>query len=399
MTAEDSGQPRRIVVVGGGLAAGAAVTELRAQGYDGELTLFAAEPRLPYERPGLSKGVLLGKEPEDKLFVRDEQWYADNEVDVRAGTPVESVDLAAREVSAGGERFGYDRLLLATGSQPRRLPMFEDVPAHYLRTIEDCHALQEVLNRRLLIVGAGWIGLEVAAAARDKGGEVTVVEPQAQPLQGVLGERMGAYFAALHREHGVDLRLETTVTAVQDGPDGVRATLSDGSEITADAVVVGIGAAPDVDLADAAGLAVDNGVLVDATLRTSDPNVYAAGDIASEDHPVLGRLRVEHWDTAKEQGAAAARAMLGDETPYTRQPYFFTDQYDLGMEYVGHAGAGDFDEVVVRGDESLDDGAGPLTAYWLKGDLVLAGMHVNDWDATARIRTVVGRHVDPADLA
>jgi 3-phenylpropionate/trans-cinnamate dioxygenase ferredoxin reductase subunit len=384
-----------IVVVGGGLAGAKAVEELRAQGSRDTITLFAAEPHLPYERPPLSKGVLLGNDAPDSVFVHDQQWYDDHGLDVRTGVEVTGLDTERSHVFAGGEELAYDRLLLATGSTPRRLKMADEsgAPVAYLRTFDESLALKNRLTQRIVLVGGGWIGLEVASAARQAGAEVTVVEALELPLLGALGPRVAEVFAGLHREHGVDLRLGATVTGIER--DGERAVvhLKDGDRLTADLVLVGIGAAPVVDLAQAAGLPTDDGVLVDAWLRTADPHVYAAGDIANHDHPVLGRrIRVEHWDTAIEQGRAAARVMLGGDDAYTRQPYFFTDQYDLGMEYVGSSEG--FDEVVVRGDE-----AGRLfTAFWLRGDRVLAGMHVNDWDAIDPIRSLVGRDVPVARL-
>ena len=282
------------VIVGAGLAGASAVEELRAQGYDGDVVLLGAERHLPYHRPPLSKEVLLGKDDADSTDVHDAAWYAERAVEVRTGTTVRRIDRVRRVVETDGGDVGYDRLLLATGSEPRRLPVDGAV---YLRTRDDSRALRAALLQqpRVLIVGAGWIGLEVAAAARTAGCEVTVVEPQLQPLLGVVGERVGAMFADLHREHGVDLRLGTSY-------DGERADL----------VLVAVGAEPRVDLVRDAGLEVENGVLVDAALRTSDPAILAAGDIAAHDHPWLGRLRVEHWDNAIEQGKAAARSMLGD---------------------------------------------------------------------------------------
>jgi len=366
------------VIVGGGLAGASAVEELRAQGYGGEVVLIGAERHLPYHRPPLSKEVLLGKDDADSTDVHDAEWYADQGVDLRTGTAARRIDRVRQVVETDAGEVAYERLLLATGSEPRRLPVDGAV---YLRTREDSRALRSALQQqpRVLIVGAGWIGLEVAAAARVAGCEVTVVEPQAQPLLGVVGERVGAMFADLHREHGVDLRLGTSY-------DGQRADL----------VLVAVGAEPRVDLARDAGLAVDNGVLVDAALRTSDPAILAAGDIAAHDHPRLGRLRVEHWDNAIHQGRAAARAMLGDETPYERTPYFFTDQYDLGTEYVGHVPREHRDRVVVRGD--LD--ARRAVVFWQDGDgLVLGGMHLNDWDAADELRELVGQRVDPAQLS
>ncbi|MBA2952238.1 NAD(P)/FAD-dependent oxidoreductase [Nocardioides sp. MAH-18] len=365
------------VIVGGGLAGASAVEELRGQGYDGDVVLVGAEPHLPYHRPPLSKEVLLGKDEPDSTGVHDAGWYAERGVDVRTGTTARRIDRVRQVVETDAGEVAYERLLLATGSEPRRLPVEDAV---YLRTRDDSRALRAALLQqpRLLIVGAGWIGLEVAAAARLAGCEVTVVEPQAQPLLGVVGARVGAMFADLHRQHGVDLRLGTSY-----------------DEQEADLVLVAVGAEPRVDLARDAGLDVDNGVLVDAALRTSDPAILAAGDIATHDHPRLGRLRVEHWDNAIEQGKAAARAMLGDETPYERTPYFFTDQYDLGTEYVGHVPREHRDDVVVLGDLA----ARRAVLLWHDGaGRVLGGMHLNEWDATDDLRALVGQTVDPALL-
>lgn len=377
-----------IVIIGGGIAAANAARELRDRGHEDGIVVLAAERHLPYERPPLSKGILLGDATPESAHVMEQHWYDDNDVDLRTGTEVTAIDLDRRQVHAGAESVPYDRLLIATGATPRRLPDLDDsdVPVTYLRTIDDSVALKESFLGHFLIVGAGWIGLEVAAAARHAGVDVTIVDPAEQPLLGVLGPELGARFAALHRSHGVDLRLGTTIESTEGG--SVR--LSDGHELTPDLVVVGIGAVPDDRLAREAGLAVDNGVLVDSTLRASDPYVFAVGDVANHDHPVLGRrIRVEHWDTAQHQGRAAARAMLGDDQPYERQPYFFTDQYDMGIEYVGSVGPDGADEMVVRGDDLV---AG-LTVLWAKDGTVVAGMHSNDWDATDTIRALVGQPV------
>ncbi|MCB8956177.1 MAG: FAD-dependent oxidoreductase [Nocardioides sp.] len=366
-----------MVVVGGGLAGASAVEELREQGYDGDVVLLGAERHLPYHRPPLSKEVLLGTEAADSTDVHDAQWYADRHVEVRTATPARRIDRRRRVLETEAGAVPYERLLLATGSEPRRLAV---AGAVHLRTRDDARALRAALleRPRLLVVGGGWIGLEVTAAARAAGCEVTVLEPQAQPLLGVLGERVGAAFADLHRDHGVDLRLGTAY---------------DGQE--ADLVLVAVGAVPRVDLAADAGLEVDNGVLVDATLRSSDPLVLAAGDIAAHDHPTLGRLRVEHWDNAIEQGRAAARVMLGGSEPYDRTPYFFTDQYDLGAEYVGHVPREHRDDVVVLGALA----ARQAVVLWHDGaGRVLGGLHLNEWDAVDDLRALVGRTVDPALL-
>jgi NADPH-dependent 2,4-dienoyl-CoA reductase/sulfur reductase-like enzyme len=377
----------RIVIVGGGLAAATAATELREQGFDGEISLFAAEDRLPYERPPLSKSVLMGQKEPDSAFCHDRSWYDEHDVDLHTGERVTAIDTAARTVTTDrGDTTSYDALLLATGAQPRHLPEADAVGALYLRTMDESAALKARLapGTRVVVIGAGWIGLEVTSAARTAGADVTVVEMADLPLQAVLGDEVATVFADLHREHGVDLRLSTKVTGIDR--DGDRVVVhTDGGDVEGDVLVVGIGAIPDTALAEAAGLDVDNGVLVDAGLRTSDEHVWAVGDLARHDHPTLGRLRVEHWDNAIEQAKVAARNMAGGDEPYDRQPYFFTDQYDLGMEYVGHGAPGD--EVATRGDVA----GRVFKAYWLRDGVVAAAMQVNDWDASDEIRAAVGK--------
>ena len=378
-----------ITVVGAGLAGAKAVEELREQGYDGDVVLVGAERHRPYERPPLSKGLLLGTDEPDSPYVHDEAWYADHGVELVTGDPVTDLDVAGRALEAGGRTVRWDKLLLATGALPRHLRAVDESGAQvsYLRTLDDSLALKERLGGELLVVGAGWIGLEVASAARNAGGRVTVVETAELPLLRVLGPEVAASFAELHREHGVDLRLGTGLDSLAVEGGRTTARLADGHELHPDLVVVGIGVEPDDRLAAAAGLATDNGVLVDAALRTGAAEVWAAGDVANHDHPTLGRIRVEHWDNAIQQGRHAARAVLGDDAAYERMPYFFTDQYDLGMEYVGHVGPGGYDEVVIRGDTA----ARVVTALWVRDDQVVAGMHVNDWDAIDPIRSWVGR--------
>lgn len=373
-----------IAIVGGGLAAATAVTELRGSGYDGELVLHAAENHLPYERPPLSKDVLLGKKGVESATVRDADWYRDHDVQLQLGTEVTEIDRAGHLLTVrapGGEvrKTRYDRLLLATGAVPRRFALADQIADPvYLRTMEDSLRLKEMLRpgARIVIVGAGWIGLEVASAARQAGADVTVHEAADLPLVRVLGPEIAQVFADLHRHHGVDLRLGSQVAA---------------SDLEgADLVVVGVGAAPATGLAERAGLPVDNGILVDATLRTEDPDVYAIGDVANHDHPVLGRrIRVEHWDTAIGQGETAARNLMGAAEPYTRQPYFFTDQYDLGMEYVGSVGPGGYDRVDIEGSTDVAHGDA-FRAYWVSGGKVVAAMHANDWDASDSIRASIG---------
>jgi 3-phenylpropionate/trans-cinnamate dioxygenase ferredoxin reductase subunit len=390
----------RIVVVGGGLAAGTTVSQLREGGYDGPVTVFTDEPLAPYERPPLSKDLLLGKGRPDDALVEELGWYDDHDVDLRLGTAVTALDLAGKVVLTGDERVDYDRLVLATGARPRRLAMADDsgAPVVYLRTMADSLALKEHLRdgAHLGIIGGGWIGLEVAAAARSNGAEVTLLESLDQPLERVLGAEVGGIFADLHREHGVDLRTSVQVTGIERSGDGALVQLLEGEPVRCDLLVVGVGVEPVVELADAAGLRVDNGIRTDAHLRTSDAAVYAAGDVANADHPVLGRpVRVEHWDTAIKHGRVVAANLLGQDTVHDSLPYFFTDQYDLGMEYVGSSGPEGFDRVVVRGDASGLD----FTAWWLRGDEIVAGMHVNDWDAIGDVRRLVGQHVDVDRLA
>ena len=397
-------EDRTFVIAGAGLAGAKAAETLRAEGFTGRVVLLGEERHAPYERPPLSKGYLLGTQERDAAFVHPPAWYDEQGIELRLACRVEDVDPASHDVMlAGDHRLRYDELLLATGAVPRRL----DVPGadlagvEYLRTMDDSDALRAGLvdGTRVVVIGGGWIGLEVTAAARQRGCAVTLVERDTQPLRQVLGDEMGAVFADLHRAHGVDVRLGTGVREiVGDGGRLSGVALSSGETVPADVVIVGIGVIPSVELAERAGLRTDNGVLVDAQLRTSDPHIYAVGDIANIDHPTIGRrVRVEHWATALHTGPAAARAMLGQDVVYDRLPYFFTDQYDLGMEYTGHAQPGDYDEVVVRGD--LD--TRQFIAFWLSGGHVRAGMNVNVWDVTEDVQRLIrsGTAVDPSRLA
>ena len=383
------------VIVGAGLAGAKAAETLRAEGFDGPVVLLGDEDQVPYERPPLSKGYLLGKEARESSQVHPADWYGEHDVQLRLGTLVIAVRPAEHEVElAGGERVRYAKLLLTTGSVVRPLDVPGGDAVLTLRRLPDADRLRAAFRpgARVVVVGAGWIGLETTAAAREHGAEVTLVEADPQPLNRVLGAEMGRVFADLHREHGVDLRLDSGVREIRPG----SVVLADGSSVPADVVVAGVGISPDTRLAEVAGLAVDNGVVVDASLRTSDPDVYAAGDVANLEHPLFGRIRVEHWANALNGGPAAARAMLGQEVSYDRVPYFYSDQYDLGMEYSGWAPPGSYDSVVVRGDL----GAREFVAFWLSEGRVLAGMNVNVWDVTDDIGTLVrrGTPVDPARL-
>jgi 3-phenylpropionate/trans-cinnamate dioxygenase ferredoxin reductase component len=392
------------VIIGAGLTGAKAAQTLREEGFDGRIVLIGSESERPYERPPLSKGYLTGTADQASLYVHEEGWYAEHAVELLLGHRVTDLDRAAHQVELdSGERLDYSKVLLATGALPRRLavPGADLDGVHYLRALRDSSRLRAALRGggRVAVVGAGWIGLETAAAARGYGCEVTVVEPQAVPLQAALGPEMGAFFAGVHRGHGVDLRLGRGVTELR-GPGRVHAVVTDdGDEIPADVVIVGVGARPCTELADRAGLGVDNGILVDEHLRTTDPDVFAAGDVANAFHPRYGAwIRVEHWANALHSGPAAARSMLGHNIVEDHIPYFFTDQYEVGMEYAGWFPVGGYDTVVTRGD--LD--AGAFHVFWLADDRVVAGMHVNQWDeGIAPIQELIrsGRPMDPRRLA
>jgi len=401
--------PSSVIIVGGGLAGAKTAEALRAEGYTGPVTLISSEHELPYERPPLSKGYLAGESEFEKALVHPERWYADNDVRLLLGQNVTGIDRAAKTVTLSDvSEEEYGALVLATGSEPRRLPLpgAEAQGVLTLRTRADSQALRARFGegRTLASIGGGWIGLEAAAAARNAGTNVTVIEAAALPLAQILGETVATVFADLHREHGVDLRLgvkPAEILTAHGRASGVR--LEDGAEIGADTVLLGIGAAPRTILAEHAGLAVDSegkaggGVLVDASLRTSDPSIWAVGDIANAEHPVLGgRIRVEHWATALKQPATAAAAILGKPAGYDELPYFFSDQYDLGMEYVGHTDPSA--TVVVRG--SLADRE--FVAFWLDSEnRLMAAMNVNVWDVPDVVKPLIRsrRILDPDRLA
>ncbi|MFF3668296.1 NAD(P)/FAD-dependent oxidoreductase [Microtetraspora malaysiensis] len=390
-------------IVGAGLAGAKAAQTLREEGFTGEIVLIGAEQERPYERPPLSKGYLQGTTEVAKVYVHEPDWYAEHDVRLLLGVAVTAVDPAAHELHlATGQRQPYDKLLLATGATPRPLPVegadLEGV--HYLRTLADSQALRAAFAHQgnVVVIGGGWIGLETAAAARQAGCAVTIVVPSPTPLYRTFGPEIGEIFAALHRRHGVEVLLGVSAARL-DGDGHVRTVVtSDGRSLPADDVVVGIGVAPNHELARSAGLEVADGIVVDASLRTSHPDIYAAGDVAEAMNPLLGRrVRVEHWANALNGGPAAARAMLGQDVVYDRVPYFFTDQFELGMEFSGDIAG--HDRVVYRGSaESLE-----FIAFWLREDRVLAGMNVNVWDVTGDIQALVqagqrGAAVDPARL-
>jgi 3-phenylpropionate/trans-cinnamate dioxygenase ferredoxin reductase subunit len=392
------------VIVGAGLAGAKAAESLRSAGFTGSITMIGDEPHAPYERPGLSKGYLAGRTDKEELFVHPGDWYAANDVALLTGVAATEIDRGGHEVVlADGRRIGYDKLLIATGSSPRHL----DVPGadlqgvHYLRTISDSERIRDGLRTggKVVVVGAGWIGLETAAAARAAGLEVTLLEVADLPLVRVLGPEVAQVFADLHTEQGVRAVFGAKVAELV-GDDGhvVGVRLDDGTVVDADLVLVGVGITPNTQLAQAAGLEVDNGIVVDEHLRTSDPDIFAVGDVANAFHPGLDRrIRVEHWANALNQPAVAATSMRGEDAVYDRLPYFYSDQYDMGMEYTGYVEPGGYDRVVFRGDPA----GGEYIVFWVGDGRVLAGMNVNVWDVTDDIKALIGagRGVDLDALA
>jgi 3-phenylpropionate/trans-cinnamate dioxygenase ferredoxin reductase component len=389
------------VIVGASLAGAKAAETLREEGFDGRVVLVGSEEERPYERPPLSKDYLRGEVGREKVYVHDDGFYAEHDIELRLGRTALSLDTANTRLELDdGELLSYDRLLLATGAEPRRLsvPGADLDGVFYLRSVRDSDALRERLDRggAVVVVGAGWIGAEVAASARQRGLDVTVIEPASVPLERVLGKEAGAIYGEIHADHGVRMLLGAGVDAFEG--DGVveRVRTSDGRVVDCDFVVVGVGVEPRIALAAQAGIAVDNGVLVDEHLQTSVPGVFAAGDVAAAQHPFYGeRIRVEHWANALNQAPAAARSMLGQSAAYDRLPYFFSDQYDVGMEYTGFARA--WDRVVFRGDPATRE----FVAFWLVEDHVVAGMNVNVWDVTDPIKRLIGERiaVDDRELA
>jgi NADPH-dependent 2,4-dienoyl-CoA reductase/sulfur reductase-like enzyme len=398
-----------IVIVGGGLAAAKAAESLRTEGYDGDLVVVSSEPHRPYERPPLSKDYLRGEAERDVLFPLSEEWYVDHHVDLRTATRAAGIDVDAHSLTLiDGTSLPYARLLLATGSTPRSfaVPGADLQGVHYLRTIEHADLLAATLEAsaregagRLAVVGDGWIGMEVAASARSLGLDVTVVGRGVHPLGRVLGPLLGEMYGKVHADHDVHLHRNAQVVGITGSEGRVTGLdVADGTHVAADVVVVGVGVTPNVGFAEAAGIdlrdaLLGGGLAVDATLRTSAPDVWAAGDIASVPSSRYGRpLRVEHWAVALETGPHAARAMLGSREPYDKLPYFFSDQYDVGMEYLGFVEDPAGTEVVVSG--SLEDHE--LVAFWVAGDRVQAGMTVNVWEQMERVEEIV-RSAGPVD--
>jgi 3-phenylpropionate/trans-cinnamate dioxygenase ferredoxin reductase component len=388
---------RTFIIVGASLAGAKAAEELRERGFDGRVVLLGSEPERPYERPPLTKHYLRGESPREKAYVHEDGFYADHDVELETGATVARIDPGASRVTLDdGRELSFDRLLLATGAEPRRIPVAgADLDGvYYLRTLADCDILRQRLDAggRVAVVGAGWIGSEFAASARQRGLEVTVVDPLTLPNERIFGAEIGAFYRDVHAGHGIELALGEGVEAFEGDGAVARVRTSAGRAIECDFAVVGIGVAPRVELAQLAGLAVDNGVVVDEKLQASAPNVFAAGDVARAWHPFYGeRIRVEHWANALHQGPVAAQAMLGEPVSYDRIPYFYSDQYDVGMEYSGHAPK--WDEVVFRGDR----GACEFIAFWLRNGRVVAGMNVNVWDVNEHVQALI-RAREPADV-
>ena len=387
---------RTFVIVGASLAGAKAAEELRERGFDGRIVLIGAEQARPYERPPLSKDFLRGESEREKVFVHDEGFYERNRIELVTGMSATGLDSRAHEVKFGENHLlRYEKLLLTTGAAPRRLalPGSELERIYYLRSLRDSELLRERLDEggRVAVVGAGWIGSEVAASARQRGLEVTLIDPIALPNERIFGREVGSFYRDVHAQHGVELVLGEGVEAFEGDGCVSRVLTSSGRVLECDFVVVGIGVIPRTQLAADAGLQVDNGITVDAKLESSAADVFAAGDVANAWHPFYGRaIRVEHWANALNQGPAAARSMLDEPVSYDRIPYFFSDQYDVGMEYSGFAT--EWDQVVFRGDPA----DGEFVAFWLKDRRVIAGMNVNIWDVNEHVQALIrsGEQVD-----
>jgi len=390
----------QFVIVGGGRASVFAAEELRARGFSGGIRLIAAEAHPPYDHPPLSKGYLIGNDELDDVYLHPRDWYEERQIGLVTGVSADALDVSAHRLTLStGEQLGYDRLLLATGARARMLglPGERQAGVHGLRTIDDAVALREALvagGRSVVIIGAGWIGMEIAASARALGNEVTVVGRGAVPLAAAIGDELGGYLRRLHERNGVVLRMETGVAGIEGGGRATGVALQGAQSLPADVVVVAAGAEPELELAAAAGLDLDDGVLTDESLATSAADVFAAGDIANAYHPVLGgRLRTEHWSNASDQGAVAARSMLGERAVFDAIPYFFTDQFDFGMEYSGFGALAASAEIVYRGERE----SGEFIAFWVDDRRrVVAGMNVNVWDVNEQIQALIrdGRPVD-----
>lgn len=381
-------QEERLVIVGASLTGAKAAEAIREAGFGGKVILLGSEDQPPYERPPLSKDYLRG-EADEKPFVFDEEFYTGKDVELHTGTNVTAIDPETSTVAIDGSpEVSFDRLLIATGAEPRHLPLpGADLDGIvYLRTIEDSDNLAERLGEgtRVTVVGAGWIGSEVAASARQKGCEVTMIAPEDVPLERVLGKELGTFYLGVHTGEGVNFMPGTGVTGFEGTGRVESVTTDSGEKIASDLVVVGAGVLPRTSLAESAGIATDNGILTGADLQTDSPGIYAAGDVANAWHPFYERrVRVEHWANARRQGAAAGRALAGEAVSYDEIPYFFSDQYDVGMEYVGYVT--ESDRILYRGSVEERE----FIAFWMNGDRIVAGMNVNVWDVSDTISDLI----------
>jgi 3-phenylpropionate/trans-cinnamate dioxygenase ferredoxin reductase component len=392
---------RTFIILGASLAGAKAAEALREHGFDGKVVLIGTEVERPYERPPLTKDYLRGESEREKAYVHPERFYDEHDIELESGVTATAIDPAASTVTLDdGRELHFDRLLLTTGAQPRPIPVpGADLDGvYYLRTLDDCDALRLRLDAggRVAVIGGGWIGSEFAASARQKGLEVALIDPLEIPMARLFGDEVGSFYRDVHARQGVELLLGDGVDSFEGDGAVSRVKTTAGKTVECEFVVVGIGVAPRVGLAEAAGIKIDNGIVVDEHLRSSAENVFAAGDVANAWHPFYKQqIRVEHWANALNQGPAAARAMLGDDAGYERLPYFFSDQYDVGMEYSGHAI--DWDEVVFRGSRE----SGEFVAFWLQDQRVVAGMNVNVWDVNQHVQELIRSRVqvNTAELA
>lgn len=382
-----------VVMIGAGQTAAVAARTLRRRGYDGAVTLIGDEPHLPYQRPPLSKGFLQGTETAEDLVLLDDKWCTDNAVDLRIGIAATALDASSGRVQlADGSSVRADAVLFATGGRPRVLPRITSERVVYLRTIDHATRVRATLRpgSRLITVGGGFIGAEIAASARARGAHVTMLEMLEVPLSRVLGHDLGALCARIHRDNGVDVRTGEVVESVTDTADGVIVRTASGLVVEGDLVVVGIGIDPNDELAAASGLQVDNGIVVDEFCRTSIDGIYAAGDVANHYHPVFGRrVRVEHFDNANKQAAAAAMSILGRPKSYDSVHWFWSDQYDYNLQYAGHASK--WSQTVIRGElDSLD-----FTMFYLDDGIVQAAFAIDRGDDIVWAKELIAARAAP----
>ncbi|MGN5731759.1 NAD(P)/FAD-dependent oxidoreductase [Arthrobacter psychrochitiniphilus] len=394
-----------MVIIGGGLTAATAAESLRKEGWDGAITIVADEAETPYQRPPLSKGFLAGKEGEDALLPLPANWYPENNVTLRTGTAATALDPAAHTVTlADGTVLSYAKALIATGAAPRRIPFpgVELKGVYTFRTKADSVAMKELLTgggKNVVMIGSGWIGMEIAATATELGNKVALMGLEEVPLSVAIGAQLGTVFTNRHKEAGVQFELPASAAEIQGSDGQVTSVLTTtGVTLPADIVIVAVGVVPNISLAKGAGLTINNGIEVDASLHTSAADVFAAGDVANAMHPVTGmHARSEHWANAIASGKVAAKSMLGKDAVLDDIPYFYTDQFDLGMEYSGFGALTKDAEVVIRGDLEKRE----FIAFWVLEGRVVAGMNVNIWDVQDAIKALIssGRTIDTAKLA